>query len=156
MNIYTRGLKTLISLSDGLNTFPWLLAILLYKVWFTTLILLFRYRLRKVQSFAYWPCQKNSYVFLAVTPSGITRTSPSQLSYTDSYPSSIHDTPDRKKFSKDEWVKFTRDTTKRAVEELVSSPDFSKWAAANAERITVTPSNSSANASARRRWFLWS
>ncbi|XWS45129.1 hypothetical protein CRYUN_Cryun15aG0110500 [Craigia yunnanensis] len=86
---------------------------------------------------------------------GITKTSPSQLSYTDSYPSSFHNTPDRKKFSKDEWVKFTRDTTKRAVEELVSSPDFSKWAAANAERITVTPSNSSANASARRRWFFW-
>ncbi|XP_022739269.1 uncharacterized protein LOC111291673 [Durio zibethinus] len=88
---------------------------------------------------------------------GITNTSPSQLSDMDSYPSIIHNTPERRKFSKGEWEKFTRDSTKRAVEELVSSPDFSKWAAANAERITVAPSNSSTSASARNRWwFLWS
>ncbi|KAB1998468.1 hypothetical protein ES319_D12G091000v1 [Gossypium barbadense] len=73
---------------------------------------------------------------------GTTKTSPSQL----------------RNFSKGEWEKFTRDSTKRAVEELVSSPDFSKWAAANAERITVTPRSSSSSASARSRrwWFLWS
>ncbi|XVF61373.1 hypothetical protein PTKIN_Ptkin08bG0124100 [Pterospermum kingtungense] len=88
---------------------------------------------------------------------GITKMSPSQVSHTDSYPSSFHNTPERRKFSKTEWEKFTRDSTKKAVDELVSSPDFSKWAAANAERITVTPPSSSANASVRRsRWFLWS
>ncbi|XVF15412.1 hypothetical protein REPUB_Repub09cG0150900 [Reevesia pubescens] len=89
---------------------------------------------------------------------GITKTSPSQLSDMDSFPSIFHNTPERRKFSKGEWDKFTRDSTKKAVEELVSSPDFSKWAAANAERITVTPSSSSVSASARRhrRWFLWS
>ncbi|PPE01446.1 hypothetical protein GOBAR_DD01527 [Gossypium barbadense] len=67
-------------------------------------------------------------------------------------------THQRRNFSKGEWEKFTRDSTKRAVEELVSSPDFSKWAAANAERITVTPRSSSSSASARSRrwWFLWS
>ncbi|KAK6258669.1 NEMP family - like 1 [Theobroma cacao] len=87
---------------------------------------------------------------------GITKSSPSQLSESDSYLSSFHDTPERRQFSKSEWEKFTRETTKKAVEELVSSPDFSKWAIANAERITVTPSKSSASSSAhRRRWFLW-
>nr|KJB48723.1 hypothetical protein B456_008G083300 [Gossypium raimondii] len=89
---------------------------------------------------------------------GTTKTSPSQLSDTDSFPSIFHNTPERRNFSKGEWEKFTRDSTKRAVEELVSSPDFSKWAAANAERITVTPRSSSSSASARSRrwWFLWS
>ncbi|XWS41756.1 hypothetical protein CRYUN_Cryun17cG0110800 [Craigia yunnanensis] len=89
---------------------------------------------------------------------GIIRTSPSQLSHTDSYPSTFHNTPERRKILKGEWEKFTRDSTKKAVEELCSSPDFSKWAAANAERITVTPRNSSAGTSVlrRRRWFLGS
>ncbi|XVE86983.1 hypothetical protein DITRI_Ditri18aG0079500 [Diplodiscus trichospermus] len=88
---------------------------------------------------------------------GITETSSRRQSDTDSFPSTFHNTPERRKFSKGEWEKFTRDSTKKAVEELVSSPDFSKWAAANADRITVTPSNSSASASVRRRrWFLWS
>ncbi|GMJ08054.1 Inner Nuclear Membrane Protein B [Hibiscus trionum] len=87
---------------------------------------------------------------------GTTKTSPSQLSDMDSFPSTIHNTPERRKFSKGEWEKFTRESTKRAVKELVSSPDFNKWAAANAERITVTPRTSSGSASARpRRWFLW-
>ncbi|MBA0620285.1 hypothetical protein Godav_006035 [Gossypium davidsonii] len=89
---------------------------------------------------------------------GTTKTSPSQLSDIDSFPSIFHNTPERRNFSKGEWEKFTRDSTKRAVEELVSSPDFSKWAAANAERITVTPRSSSSSASARSRrwWFFWS
>ncbi|KAE8686050.1 CCCH-type zinc fingerfamily protein with RNA-binding domain [Hibiscus syriacus] len=88
---------------------------------------------------------------------GTTKTSSSRLSDKDSFPSIIHNTPERRKFSKGEWEKFTRDSTKRAVEELVSSPDFSKWAAANAERITVTPRSSSGSTSVRpRRWFLWS
>ncbi|KAE8671474.1 hypothetical protein F3Y22_tig00111947pilonHSYRG00055 [Hibiscus syriacus] len=88
---------------------------------------------------------------------GTTKTSSSRLSDKDSFPSIIHHTPERRKISRSEWEKFTRDSTKRAVEELVSSPDFSKWAAANAERITVTPRRSSGSASARpRRWFLWS
>ncbi|MBA0804852.1 hypothetical protein Gohar_004413 [Gossypium harknessii] len=82
---------------------------------------------------------------------GTTKTSPSQLSDIDSFPSIFHNTPERRNFSKGEWEKFTRDSTKRAVEELVSSPDFSKWAAANAERITVTPRSSSSSASARSR-----
>ncbi|KAE8704855.1 CCCH-type zinc fingerfamily protein with RNA-binding domain [Hibiscus syriacus] len=80
-----------------------------------------------------------------------------RLSDTDSFPSIIHNTPERRNFSKGGWEKFTRDSTKKAVEELVSLPDFSKWAAANDERITVTPKSSSGTASARpRRWFLWS
>ncbi|KAJ8769331.1 hypothetical protein K2173_002535 [Erythroxylum novogranatense] len=62
-----------------------------------------------------------------------------ELADLDVYPSAIHRTPERRKFSKGEWEKFTKDSTRKAVQELVLSPDFSQWAAANAERITVTP-----------------
>ncbi|EEF37112.1 conserved hypothetical protein [Ricinus communis] len=80
---------------------------------------------------------------LSVTPSGLSRTPQHQLSDSDVYPSTFHATPERRKFSKDAWEKFTRDSTQKAVKELVSSPDFSKWVAANAERITVTPKSTS-------------
>ncbi|XP_011012069.1 PREDICTED: uncharacterized protein LOC105116412 isoform X2 [Populus euphratica] len=88
---------------------------------------------------------------------GSSRASRHQLSDSDVYPSTFHTTPERRKFSKDSWENFTRESTQKAVKELVSSPDFSKWAAANAERITVTPnSTTSTSRQQRRKWFLWS
>ncbi|KAK0603003.1 hypothetical protein LWI29_000396 [Acer saccharum] len=39
---------------------------------------------------------------------GIPRTSPSQLSDTEIFPSTFHSTPERRKISKEEWRKFTR------------------------------------------------
>ncbi|KAL7264789.1 hypothetical protein ACSBR1_002693 [Camellia fascicularis] len=70
---------------------------------------------------------------------GLIRTPTSQLSNSETHYSCFHKTPERRKCSKDEWEKFTKDSTKKALEELVSSPDFSKWAVVNAERITLTP-----------------
>ncbi|XP_059624022.1 uncharacterized protein LOC132267005 [Cornus florida] len=84
---------------------------------------------------------------------GSNSTPRSQLSDSDTYYSTFHDTPERRNFSKDEWKKFTKDSTKKALEELVSSPDFSNWAVANAERITLTPNKDTANQ--RRGWFPW-
>ncbi|KAA0048306.1 nuclear envelope integral membrane protein 1 isoform X1 [Cucumis melo var. makuwa] len=57
----------------------------------------------------------------------------------DVYPSMFHSTPKQRKFSKDEWEKFTKDSTKKALEGLISSPDFSRWLADNADRINTTP-----------------
>ncbi|XP_059459169.1 uncharacterized protein LOC132188664 isoform X2 [Corylus avellana] len=85
---------------------------------------------------------------------GFTRTAPRQLSDSGSYPSTFHATPERRKFSKSEWETFTRDSTEKALEELVSSPDFSKWVVGNAERITVNPSKGRADQ--RRKWLFWS
>ncbi|XP_015578522.1 uncharacterized protein LOC8283377 [Ricinus communis] len=87
---------------------------------------------------------------------GLSRTPQHQLSDSDVYPSTFHATPERRKFSKDAWEKFTRDSTQKAVKELVSSPDFSKWVAANAERITVTPKSTSTPSQSRRKWLFWS
>lgn len=76
------------------------------------------------------------------------------VSDSDPFYSTFHNTPERRKFSKEEWDKFTRETTKNALEGLVSSPDFSRWAVAHADRITLTPSKDSAKQP--RRWFPWS
>ncbi|KAG5528418.1 hypothetical protein RHGRI_029183 [Rhododendron griersonianum] len=85
---------------------------------------------------------------------GLTKTPPpSQPSNSGAYYSSFHSTPEQQKFSKDEWNKFTKESTKKALEELVSSPDFSKWAVANAERITLSPNEDTAVRP--RRWLPW-
>ncbi|KAI3423176.1 uncharacterized protein J3R85_011306 [Psidium guajava] len=75
------------------------------------------------------------------------RTPPSQPSGPETYYSTFHTTPDRKRYSDDEWKKITKEYTKKSLEELVSSPDFSKWAVANAERITLAPINNNASTS---------
>ncbi|GMP31248.1 hypothetical protein CsSME_00005545 [Camellia sinensis var. sinensis] len=94
-----------------------------------------------------------AYFFtFAMNPSGLIRTPPSQLSYSETHYSCFHKTPERRKFSKDEWEKFTKDSTKKALEEHVSSPDFGKWAVVNAERITLTPKDTPYQP---RKWIPW-
>ncbi|KAI3953310.1 hypothetical protein MKX01_042305 [Papaver californicum] len=78
----------------------------------------------------------------------------SQLSDSGTYLSTFHRVSGRKKFSKEEYESFTKDSTKKALESLVASPDFNKWAVANAERITLTPTKDQAGSSERRpRWL---
>ncbi|CAH1426203.1 unnamed protein product [Lactuca virosa] len=68
--------------------------------------------------------------------------------------SSFHDTRERRQYSKEEWDEFTKMSTKKALESLVCSPDFNRWAVAHADRITLRPKN---NTSQRRQsWFPWS
>ncbi|KFK34252.1 hypothetical protein AALP_AA5G120700 [Arabis alpina] len=69
---------------------------------------------------------------------GINRTT--QLSDSDTFPSSFHNTPEwRRKLTKEELEKFTRESTEKAMKELVSSPGFGEWAVKNAKRISVNP-----------------
>ncbi|XP_031272942.1 uncharacterized protein LOC116131431 isoform X2 [Pistacia vera] len=110
----------------------------------------FKFVLRRSKDFSLAPCDSPKQV----TP-GITRTSPRQLSDSEIYPSAFHTTPERRKFSKEDWEKFTKDSTDKAVKELVSSPDFNKWVAANADRITVTPRKVSSHSSGQRPSWLY-
>ncbi|CAA6653782.1 unnamed protein product [Spirodela intermedia] len=59
------------------------------------------------------------------------------------YYSTFHRTPTRHRFSKNEWDSFTRESTREALAELASTPDFSNWIAENAHRIHLTPEQSS-------------
>ncbi|GAU26140.1 hypothetical protein TSUD_226030 [Trifolium subterraneum] len=82
---------------------------------------------------------------------GFTRSLPKMLTE-ELYPSIIHTTPERRKYSPAEWNAFTKKSTEKALEELVASPDFGKWLSSNADRISVTPNTETDR---RRRW-LWS
>ncbi|CAJ1929248.1 unnamed protein product [Sphenostylis stenocarpa] len=95
------------------------------------------------------PCK--SYV--TGTFSGFTRT-PRKTQKEVLYPSVIHNTPERKKYSAAEWDAFTKESTEKALEELVTSPDFSKWLSTNADRISVTPNTKTDRP--RGGWLLWS
>ncbi|KAI3789006.1 hypothetical protein L2E82_01790 [Cichorium intybus] len=68
--------------------------------------------------------------------------------------SSFHDTGERRQYSKEEWDEFTKESTKKALESLVCSPDFNRWAVANADRITLRPENDTNRT--RKSWFSWS
>ncbi|KAM0887059.1 hypothetical protein ACQ4PT_029290 [Festuca glaucescens] len=69
----------------------------------------------------------------------------------DSYYSTYHTTPERRKFSKEEYEAFTREETKKGMKQLLSSPDFNRWALANADRISVTPPGTGINKSSQQR-----
>ncbi|KAJ3673156.1 hypothetical protein LUZ60_006530 [Juncus effusus] len=71
----------------------------------------------------------------------------------ETYYSSFHSMPERRKFTKEEWELFTKEETKKAMKELISSPDFNQWALANSDRISVTPA--SASGRQKKRLFNW-
>ncbi|XP_010550318.1 PREDICTED: uncharacterized protein LOC104821209 isoform X2 [Tarenaya hassleriana] len=99
------------------------------------------------------------HVRFATPPRGTGRMMERSPSDSDSFPSSFHKTPEQRKLKKEEWEKFTRESTEKAVKELVSSPAFGQWAATNADRISVTPRTGSSSGAAasvrRRRWLPW-
>ncbi|PQQ12445.1 nuclear envelope integral membrane protein 1 isoform X1 [Prunus yedoensis var. nudiflora] len=79
---------------------------------------------------------------------------PSPLSDSGLFASTFHTTPERRKFSKEEWEMFTAETTNRALQELASSPDFHRWCSSNVERISVVPRSTRKVADQPRRWWL--
>ncbi|KAL3533322.1 hypothetical protein ACH5RR_006843 [Cinchona calisaya] len=56
--------------------------------------------------------------------------------------STFHKTPDRKKYTKQEWEDFTQESTRQAVAELASSPEFTDWIIKHADRIQLHPDSS--------------
>ena len=57
--------------------------------------------------------------------------------------STFHETPNRKKLSKKEWENFTKESTREAMADLASSPEFVDWIVKNADRIQLLPEGSS-------------
>ncbi|XP_047941333.1 uncharacterized protein LOC125188507 [Salvia hispanica] len=53
------------------------------------------------------------------------------------YYSTFHKTPNKKKYSQEEWKDFTERSTRQAVAELASSPQFTDWVVKNADRIQL-------------------
>lgn len=59
------------------------------------------------------------------------------------YYSTFHNMRNRKKFTREEWDDFTRESTLQAMAEWAASPEFSDWMIENADRIQLLPSESS-------------
>ncbi|XP_068650857.1 uncharacterized protein [Aristolochia californica] len=59
------------------------------------------------------------------------------------YYSTFHKTPNRKRFSRREWDEFTDQSTRKALAEWASSPEFADWVVENADRINVASEVSS-------------
>lgn len=73
-----------------------------------------------------------------MTPSSLKGTPNSQ-----DYYSTFHRTPNRKKFSKEEWENFTEQSTRQALADWASSPEFTDWMMKNADRIKLQTEDSS-------------
>ncbi|XP_038883951.1 uncharacterized protein LOC120074777 [Benincasa hispida] len=69
--------------------------------------------------------------------------SPSSGVQGQDYYSTFHKTRNRKKFTKKAWDDFTRDSTRQALAEWASSPEFTDWIMEHADRIQLLPSDSS-------------
>ncbi|KAK6127117.1 hypothetical protein DH2020_039155 [Rehmannia glutinosa] len=100
------------------------------------------------------PAWSNSPAKGVVTPSSLRRapnpqdynSTPSSLSGSTNrqdYYSTFHRTPNRKKFSKEEWKDFTEESTRQALAEWASSPEFTDWIVKHADRIQLQPEVSS-------------
>ncbi|XP_022747633.1 uncharacterized protein LOC111297242 [Durio zibethinus] len=63
--------------------------------------------------------------------------------YHQDYYSTFHKTRNRKKFTKQEWQDFSRESTRHAMAELAASPEFTSWMIENAYRIKLLPCDSS-------------
>ncbi|KAI9120942.1 hypothetical protein K1719_007975 [Acacia pycnantha] len=59
------------------------------------------------------------------------------------YYSTFHNTGNRKKFTKKEWDDFTRESTRQALSEWASSPEFTEWIVEHADRIQLLPTEGS-------------
>lgn len=86
--------------------------------------------------------------------SGRSKKTPPPPTESDTFFSTYHNTPQRRNFSDNQWKSLTKECTKKGLEELVSSPEFNRWAVAHAERITLAPIEKDPSAT-RRKWFFW-
>ncbi|KAE8721171.1 anaphase-promoting complex subunit 6-like isoform X1 [Hibiscus syriacus] len=59
------------------------------------------------------------------------------------YYSTFHKTRNRKKFTKQEWEDFSRESTRDAMAELTATPEFTDWMIEHADRIKLLPCESS-------------
>ncbi|KAF3441243.1 hypothetical protein FNV43_RR15156 [Rhamnella rubrinervis] len=59
------------------------------------------------------------------------------------YYSTYHKTQNRKKFTKKEWDDFTQESTRQALAEWASSPEFTEWFVEHADRIQLLSSECS-------------
>ncbi|KAK9116536.1 hypothetical protein Sjap_015483 [Stephania japonica] len=90
-----------------------------------------------------WNNHERSSAWSVSPTKGLVLSSPSNVATVQKdYYSTFHKTPTRKRFSKKEWNEFTRESTREALVELASSPEFTIWIVNNANHLKIDRSNS--------------
>ncbi|KAK9110191.1 hypothetical protein Sjap_018251 [Stephania japonica] len=90
-----------------------------------------------------WNSPKRSYAWSDSPTKGLVLSSPSNgATVQKDYYSTFHKTPTRKRYSKKMWDEFTRESTREALVELASSPEFTDWIVDNVDRLKIDRSNS--------------
>ncbi|KAF8398058.1 hypothetical protein HHK36_016984 [Tetracentron sinense] len=91
-----------------------------------------------------WNSPKSSFTWSGSPIKGLASSSPAKgTTRQQDYYSTFHKTPTRKRFSKKEWEDFTQQSTRQAMAEWASSPEFTDWMIEHADRIQLLPDNSS-------------
>ncbi|XP_022742654.1 uncharacterized protein LOC111293879 isoform X2 [Durio zibethinus] len=92
-----------------------------------------------------WNSPKTSPAWTSSPIKGVVASSPLGEGARDhqDYYSTFHKTSNRKKFTKQEWEDFSRESTRHAIAELAASPEFTDWMIEHADRIKLLPCDSS-------------
>ncbi|KAL4186232.1 hypothetical protein AMTRI_Chr09g13130 [Amborella trichopoda] len=81
----------------------------------------------------------NQYSWSGSPTRGLVLTPSRSTSQSQNYYSTVHKDPTRKRFSKKEWEEFTRESTREAIRELASSPEFTEWMIEHSDHIHLVP-----------------
>ncbi|XWS57901.1 hypothetical protein CRYUN_Cryun09bG0212800 [Craigia yunnanensis] len=91
-----------------------------------------------------WNSPKTSSVWTNSPVKGVVASPLGEAAINDQdYYSTFHKTRNLKKFTKQEWEDFSRESTQHAMAELAASPEFTDWMIEHADRIKVLPCDSS-------------
>nr|DAD29134.1 TPA_asm: hypothetical protein HUJ06_030602 [Nelumbo nucifera] len=92
---------------------------------------------------AMWNTPRSSFAWSNSPTKCLAFSSPPRGTNQQDYYSTFHKTPTRKRFSKKEWDDFTRESTRQAIAEWASSPEFTDWIIEHADRVQLLPEDSS-------------
>ncbi|XP_057767320.1 uncharacterized protein LOC130987707 [Salvia miltiorrhiza] len=94
-----------------------------------------------------WKSYKGSPTYTNSPVKGVVTPLSSVATTSQDYYSTFHRTPNKKKYSQEEWKDFTEQSTRQAVADLASSPEFTDWVVKNADRIQLRSTESSSDES---------
>jgi hypothetical protein len=96
---------------------------------------------RKGSSGRVWNSLKRSLTWSDSPVQGLVLPSPDETINQQDYYSTFHKTGREKKFTKEEWEEFSRESTRQAMVDLAATPEFTDFLIERADRIKILPSD---------------
>ncbi|KAM7273293.1 hypothetical protein ACFE04_027957 [Oxalis oulophora] len=88
-----------------------------------------------------WNSPKQSPTMFNSPVRGVILPSPGDAISEQDYYSTFHKTGSRKKFTKKEWEEFSRESTRQAIADLTTTPEFTDFLIKHADRIKLVQSD---------------